>query len=128
MICISVRPGRASHTLIEQQGDFAINIPTPDMEFVSDFVGTKTMRQTDKWKETGLTRISAVEIKSPLLEECPVNIECRVTQQIKLPSHSLFIGEVLAVHALPEMLNIRNEVDFYLARGGLVYLGDIFID
>lgn len=121
MISISVRPLRASHDLIEASGEFVVNIPYPEMEVVSDFVGTTTMGDVNKWAETGLTRLRASKIKAPLLAECPINIECRVTQQVKLPSHSVFIGEVVALHADPTVLDARGEVDFELAQGGLPY-------
>ncbi len=121
MISISVRPTRASHDLIDQSGEFVVNIPRPEMELVSDFVGTTTMRDTDKWLETGLTQLPATHTQAPLIAECPVNIECRVVERLRLPSHSLFIGEVITLHADPAVLNKRNEVDFNLAKGGLPY-------
>lgn len=121
MLSISVRPQRASHGLIEASGEFGVNIPYPEMELVSDFVGTTTMRDVNKWAETGLTSVRSAEIAAPLLAECPVNLECRVVEQVRLPSHSLFIGQVVALHADPAILNTREEVDFELARGGLPY-------
>jgi flavin reductase (DIM6/NTAB) family NADH-FMN oxidoreductase RutF len=112
---------RASHDLIEQSGEFVVNIPWPELEQVSNFVGTTTMRKTDKWLETGLTQLPAMHTHASLIAECPVNIECKVIQQLKLPSHSMFIGQVVALHADGAVLNERNEVDFNLARGGLPY-------
>jgi flavin reductase (DIM6/NTAB) family NADH-FMN oxidoreductase RutF len=121
MIGVSVRPGRASHDLIARGGEFVVNIPWPDLELVSDFVGTTTMRDTDKWAETGLAALPASVVRPPLLAECPVNLECRVRQQISLPSHSLFIAEVVALHADPAVLNDRGDVDYERAGGGLPY-------
>lgn len=121
MISISVRPLRASHDLIEASGEFVVNLPFPEMEVVSDFVGTTTMADVDKWTETGLAREGASKLETPLIVECPVNIECQVAQQVKLPSHTLFIGEVVAVHAYPAVIDARGEVDFELVRGGLPY-------
>lgn len=121
MICISVRPGRASHALIEDQREFVVNVPWPEMEVVSDFVGSTTARETDKWLETGLTPTKAERVKAPLLAECPVNLECQVIQQIRLPSHSLFIAEVVGMHADPAVLNSRGEVDLAKVKGGLAY-------
>jgi flavin reductase (DIM6/NTAB) family NADH-FMN oxidoreductase RutF len=121
MISISVRPLRASHALIDELGEFVVNIPWPDMEPVTDFVGTTTSRKTDKWRETGLTRLPATLVKPPLLAECPVNLECQVRHTLRLPSHSLFVAEVVAVHADESVLNERQEVDFVLAGGGLAY-------
>jgi flavin reductase (DIM6/NTAB) family NADH-FMN oxidoreductase RutF len=121
MISISVRPTRASHDIIDRHGEFVVNIPPPAMEIVSDFVGTTTIRETDKWSETGLTRLKAVSVQPPLLAECPVNIECSVVQRLRLPSHSLFLAEVIALHVDSEILDDHGEVDFALAGGGLPY-------
>ena len=121
MMAISIRPGRASHDIIDRLGEFVVNIPWPAMEIVSDFVGTTTMRETDKWAETGLTRLEATRVQAPLLAECPVNIECQVLQRLRLPSHSLFIAEVVAIHADTAVLDDRGEVDFFLAGEGLPY-------
>lgn len=121
LISISVRPTRASHDLIEQWGEFVVNIPWPEMEVVSDFVGSTTIGQTDKWQETGLTRLPATLVQPPLLAECPVNIECQVRHTLRLPSHSLFVAEVVALHADTAVLNDRQEVDLMLARGRLAY-------
>ena len=117
MISISVRPGRASHQLIEKHDEFVVNIPSPELELVTDFVGSTTSRKINKWRETGLTPVPAVEVRAPLVAECPVNIECRVQQKIKLPSHTLFLAEVVALHAEKYILNARQEVDIELVLG-----------
>ncbi len=121
MVAISVRPTRASHDLIQASGEFVVNVPWPDMELVSDFVGTTTAREVDKWQATGLTPLPARQVFPPLIAECPVNIECRVVNQMRLPSHSLFIAEVLDIHASPVVVNHHQEIDFELASGGLPY-------
>ena len=125
MVSISVRPSRASHDLIDQLGEFVVNIPWPNMEMVSDFVGTTTTRNTDKWRETGLTCLPATIVSPPLLADCPVNLECQVRQTLRLPSHSLFVAEVVGMHADESVLNERQEVDFRLAEGGLAYRASV---
>ena len=121
MIAISVRPSRASHDLIAQLGEFVVNIPWPEMELVSDFVGSTTARETDKWRETGLTPLPSAVVRPPLLAECPVNLECRVQRQVQLPSHTLFVAEVVAMHAAPEVLNEREEVVLDEFNPGIIY-------
>ena len=121
MLSISVRPSRASHDIIDRHGEFVVNIPRPSMERISDFVGTTTMGETDKWAETGLTRQTASQVQPPLLDECPVNIECVVAHRLRLPSHSLFVANVVAIHADAAVLDARGDVDFTLAEEGLPY-------
>lgn len=121
MISISVRPLRASHDLIDRSGEFVVNIPWSEMELVGDFVGTTTCREIDKWQETGLTTQPAAVVAPPLLDACPVNLECQVRYTLRLPSHSLFVAEVVALHAHPDVLNDRQEVDFHRVKAGLAY-------
>ncbi len=125
MVSISVRPSRASHDLIDQSGEFVVNIPWPGLELVSDFVGTTSGRDIDKWQETGLTIQPAAVVKPPLLDACPVNLECQVRHTLRLPSHSMFVAEVVALHALPDVLNGRQEVDFQHIGAGLVYRASV---
>lgn len=117
MLALSIRPSRHSHQLIVEQGEFVVNIPWDTMEQLTDYVGVTTGRSEDKWQAHGLTPIPAQIVASPLIAECPVNLECRVVDTLKLPSHTLFIGQVLAMHALEEMLDRRGEVNLQRFAG-----------
>lgn len=98
MVSISVRPERYSHHMIEETGEFVINLTTEDLVYVTDYCGVKSGKDVDKWKEMNLTPIPAEHVKAPMVAESPVNLECRVTQKLELGSHDMFIAEVLAVH------------------------------
>ena len=111
MIAISVRPGRHTHTLIEQTGEFVVNIPAPGMDALTDYVGVTTGREEAKWEARGLTPTPASAVGAPLIAECPVHLECRVVEQVKLPSHSLFIAEVVAIQADEDALREDGEID-----------------
>lgn len=98
MVSISVRPERYSHHMIEETGEFVINLTTEDLVYATDYCGVKSGKDVDKWKEMNLTPIPAEHVKAPMVAESPVNLECRVTQKLELGSHDMFIAEVLAVH------------------------------
>jgi flavin reductase (DIM6/NTAB) family NADH-FMN oxidoreductase RutF len=97
MVGIGVRPERYSHGLIDQSGEFVVNIPGEDLLEVTDRCGHTSGRDVDKFAAFGLTAEPASTLKTPLIAECPVNIECRVTQKIPLGAHTLFLGEIVAV-------------------------------
>lgn len=99
MVSISVRPGRYSYHMIEETGEFVINLTTADLAYATDFCGVKSGKDVDKFKEMHLTPLPAQEVKAPLLKESPVNIECKVKQILKLGTHDMFLAEVVAVHA-----------------------------
>lgn len=116
-LCISIRPQRHTHTLIKQTGEFVVNLPAPHQHLLTDYVGVVTGRTEDKLGTSGFTLARATHVQTPLLTECPVNIECMVEQALELDSHTLFIGLVQAVHADERLLDARGEVDFALAQG-----------
>ena len=81
MLYISVRPERYSYDMIKESGEFVLNLPTEALAKATDYGGVRSGRDVDKWKETGLTKGKANELSySPIIEECPVNIECKVTE------------------------------------------------
>ena len=98
MVSISVRPERYSHHMIEETGEFVINLTTETLVYATDYCGVKSGRDVDKWKEMNLTPIAAEHVKVPMVEESPVNLECRVTQKLELGTHDMFLAKILAVH------------------------------
>ena len=95
LVCIGVSPKRYSHDLIAESGEFVVNVPSIDLEKEMHFCGTKSGRDLDKFKETGLTPVPAKKVKSPLIAECFGHLECKVVQSHTCGDHTLFVGEVL---------------------------------
>lgn len=98
MVSISVRPERYSYHMIEETGEFVINLTTEALAFATDYCGVKSGRDVDKWQEMNLTPAAGEQVKAPLVAESPVNLECRVTQKLELGTHHMFLAEVLAIH------------------------------
>jgi flavin reductase (DIM6/NTAB) family NADH-FMN oxidoreductase RutF len=95
---IAVRDNRYSHDIISQTKEFVINVPSIDLVDEVHVCGSSSGSSVDKFKETGLTPAPAKKVNAPLIDECPINIECKVVTSIKPGTHTLFIGEVLATH------------------------------
>ncbi len=97
MLGICVNGGHASNAAIRRSGEFSVNIPTVDMVAVTDYCGIVSGNKVDKSK---LFEVFYGELKSaPLIRECPLNIECRLTQYVDLPTNTLFIGEIVNIYA-----------------------------
>lgn len=97
MVSISVRAERYSHNIIEETGEFVINLVTKDLTFATDFCGVRSGRDVDKFKEMKLTQLPSVKVKAPGIAESPVCIECKVSDVKKLGSHDMFIAEVVNI-------------------------------
>lgn len=118
MLYISVRPQRYSYDILCETGEFVVNLTTKKLAKATDYCGVRSGLDVDKFKETGLTAVPALHVKSPMIAESPVNIECRVTEKKELGSHHMFLAEVLAVHVDERYLDEKGR--FRLNESGLM--------
>lgn len=112
VVYIGVNPVRYSHQLIQDSGEYVINLPSADQAAIVDYCGLVSGRQEDKFAVTGLTPIPAEHVQAPLIAECPVNVECKVRQVLHLESHDVFIADVLAVHYNEDVLDEKGRPDY----------------
>ena len=98
MTYISVRKSRFSHELIRKQGAFVINLVNQDLVRAADYCGVKSGKDVDKWQEMNLHREPAEQVEVHMIQESPVNLECKVQQILELGSHDMFLAEIVAVH------------------------------
>jgi flavin reductase (DIM6/NTAB) family NADH-FMN oxidoreductase RutF len=109
MCSISIRPERHSHAIIKENGSFVINLVTNELASYADWCGVCSGKKHNKFLETGLTPVRASKVNAPLIEESPVNLECKVTQIIPLGTHDLFLAEVVAVHVNEKLFSKKSD-------------------
>jgi flavin reductase (DIM6/NTAB) family NADH-FMN oxidoreductase RutF len=112
MTYISVRKSRYSHDIIAERGEFVINLAGADMVKALDYCGVRSGRDADKFAETGLTKEAAAVTAAPMIAESPVSIECRVTEIKELPSHDMFMAEIVAVHVDEKYVDKDGAYDY----------------
>ena len=119
MCSISVRPERHSYEIIKREGAFVINLVDKKLASCADWCGVRSGRKYNKFLETGLTPVRATQVNAPMIEESPVNLECKVTQIIPLGSHDMFLAEVVAVHVNEKLFSPKTDA-IDLKRADLV--------
>ncbi|MGQ9645156.1 MAG: flavin reductase family protein [Thermodesulfobacteriota bacterium] len=109
---VLVRPSRYTYKLIEETGEFTVNIVSPTLKEVVQYCGTVSGRDHDKFKEKNLTAIPSNKVKTPIIRECILHFECKVVHKNDLvPSeleksivsslypkgdfHRVYFGEIL---------------------------------
>ena len=108
MAYISVRPERFSYHMIKETGEFVINLTTEELAAATDYCGVRSGRDVDKFEKMHLTPEKADKVKAPMIQESPVNIECKVVKKEELGSHHMFLAEVVAVHVDEQYLDEKN--------------------
>ncbi|MBU0533118.1 flavin reductase family protein [Candidatus Micrarchaeota archaeon] len=92
---LSVAEKRYSCDLIRKGKAFGINIPHAALEEAMIICGTNSGRDVDKFEKANLTRDEGKKI--PLIQECPVSIECELVEEHKTGDHILFVGKAIEV-------------------------------
>ena len=98
---IRVRPGKHDrvhqHAGIREHRAFSVNLPSEDMMVVTDHIGMVSGRQEDK---SGMFDVFYGELDTaPMIEQCKVTMELKLIEHIELPTHDLFVGEVVGTYA-----------------------------
>lgn len=107
---ISVRPERYSYDIIKKNGEFCVNLPTTDIVRTVDYCGVKSGRDCDKFADCRLTKEESFEISCASVKECPVSLECKVSNIIPLGSHDMFIADILAVSADESVIDSKGRL------------------
>jgi len=116
MTYVSVRESRHSHKLISQTGEFVINITTEELAYATDWCGVKSGRDVDKFAEMNLTPVKGEHVACPMIKESPVNLECKVTEVHKYPTHDMFVAEIVGVHVDDSLMDEKGRVQLEKAN------------
>lgn len=118
IIGIALRKATYTHGLIVESQEFTVNFPTVAMIDKMDLVGTISGRNGfDKFAEYGLTKVTSDVVNSPIIAECPVNLECKMLSVQEVGDHDLFLGEVVAMHVDGDKLDAEGKVDIEKVDG-----------
>lgn len=102
---ISVRKSRYSYDLIKNSGEFVINIPSSDIAKKVDYCGIYTGKKVDKFEKCAFTREESSEVGVPCIGECPLCLECRVTDVIELGTHDMFMADILCTRVSNDIVD-----------------------
>jgi len=93
LVCVSL--GKDHHTTqgIDEHEAFSINIPTQRMLAVTDYCGIASGKDVDK--SVLFEAFPGEHTGVPMIQDCPVGLECRVKEAVQIEHRRIFIAEVL---------------------------------
>lgn len=112
MVMVGIVPTRYSYPLIKESGCFVVNLVDKKYQETFDYLGSHSKRDEDKLAAMNVRLQDGQKVNSPILPDCPVNIECTVVDSIVTGSHEMFIGKVEYVHADTELLDSEGNIEY----------------
>jgi len=108
-IFFSLYKKRYTRIGIHEHKTFSVNIPSESLLEETNLCGSKSGRNFDK---SNLFDNFYGELKTaPMISECPINIECEVTEILDYDPNDGVIGRVVKSYADPACLT-DNKLDF----------------
>jgi flavin reductase (DIM6/NTAB) family NADH-FMN oxidoreductase RutF len=86
---------------------FSINIPSTKLLAEVDYCGIVSGVDVDK--STLFTNFFGELETVPMIEECLINLECKLVKEFRIQHRQIFIGEVAATHIEAELLVHEGE-------------------
>lgn len=122
--------------IIRETREFVVNLVSEEIAERMNICAVDFPEGTDELTEAHLTAAPAVVVRAPLIQESPVNMECRLMEELRFGperSRSLVLGEVLYFHIRDDAVNPRGHVNLdalqlvgRLAGNSYVHLSDRF--
>lgn len=123
-IGISAGDQHVAGALVARHGEFVLNVPVAELVERFDRVDMSSDQVGDKYALSGLTRGQAQLVDAPTVMECPIHLECRVFDTVRVPpARTLFLAEVVATTVLEgvvdatERLQVDNVPFFGMTAG-----------
>lgn len=99
-----------SHDIIKNSNEFVIAYPDIAMKDIVNYCGTVSGRDENKISKLAVS--PSKYVKAPLLTDCVLNMECKIKGSLDTGSHTLFVGNVLAMYH-----NKRKKRLYHFGRG-----------
>jgi len=97
IILVALNKNRYTNIGIKGNGTFSVNIPCVKMVKITDYCGIVSGHEVDK-SHLFKTFYGKLET-APMIEECPLNLECKLHQIIEFQTNAAFIGEIIEVYS-----------------------------
>jgi flavin reductase (DIM6/NTAB) family NADH-FMN oxidoreductase RutF len=120
---VSLGMGKVHYTNlgIKENGTFSINIPSEKMVKQTDYCGLVSGKNLDK--ATIFKTFYGKLGTAPMIEDCPINMECKLSKTVDFPKHDIFIGKIIATYC-DEAILTDGIVDFRKVQPILFVMND----
>jgi len=98
MLNVAIRRERYTYKGIEENKTFSVNIPSEDLVTETDYCGLVSGKKYDKVAACGFNVFYGKLKTAPLIDQCPVNLECSLVQEMEFSTHVLCIGQIEEIH------------------------------
>ena len=109
---ISVRPSRHSYEMLKESREFVINLAPASLATAVDYCGIYTGAKVDKFEKCDLTPLESQKVGAPTIAECPIALECRVTDIMPMGTHDVFMADIVSVSCDESIIDKNGKIRY----------------
>ncbi len=94
MVSVAIRHARYTMKGMQENMTFSVNVPSADLVKEVDFCGIRSGAKVDKVRVCKFKVFYGALETAPMIEQCPVNLECKIEHMLDLGSHMLVVGKI----------------------------------
>ncbi len=94
MISVAIRHPRYTLIGMQENMTFSVNVASTDQAREVDYCGIVSGAKADKVKVCKFKVFYGKLETAPMVQQCPVNMECKIEHMLDLGSHVLVIGKI----------------------------------
>lgn len=123
-IAVSLNRERKTYANIMHNQLFSVNLVPAELTIPADSCGLVSGNKANKIKITNLAVTPGALDGVQLVDESPLNVECRYMSEVELGDYRLVLGEIVEIHACEAAFNEHGQADIKVFDP-LVYLGGL---
>jgi len=104
-VAMGLRRTRRTLELIRENGSFTVNVPDTALAAETDYLGITSGGDNASIEASGLVLAPGSVVSTPVIEQCPYNLECKVTGEVEVGEYVVVLGEVVESHAEERVLD-----------------------
>lgn len=124
MLAVRIGGFHRSAKFIDREMNFTLNVPSSGQVTGVDYCAVVSgSEDPDKIGTCGWSLLPSTHISSPMIAECPVNLECRVVSRMPIGRGAIYLAEVVKVHVDEHLVSGSKTINA-AALDPLVYAPD----
>lgn len=123
-MAVALHRDRKTYANIIDRQCFSVNVVPSSLAVEADACGLATGHKLDKRQVTNLHLSRGALDAALLIDESPLNVECRFLRQVELGDYNLVLGEIIEIHACEDAFDQEGKADIR-SFDPLVYLGGL---
>ena len=118
LLIVSVAKHLLTHELIEETGEFVLNVASPNQAELARKVGATHGRDVDKFKQFNIGTEKANKVQAPVINGSCANLECKVVTSYSTGNYTIYLAEVVDMKGADGEAPIAWYRNKYFALGG----------